>query len=64
MPDNNRIISRNNTLTWIQQHMDELKVDNESEDIDEMVVAMQGDYIQGNIGLTKALMEGKSANEN
>lgn len=52
--------SRENTLKWIQEHMDDLKVDNESEDVDEMVSAMDGRYIHGSIGLSKEMLEGKS----
>lgn len=51
--------SRTNTLRWISEHMDEIKADNESDDIDIIVPKMCATAIEGTIGLTRDMLEGR-----
>ena len=50
--------ARKKTLDWITSHMDELKLDNESESIDLVFGEMKEYTINKVAGLTKEMIEG------
>ncbi|MBR1742972.1 MAG: hypothetical protein IJ733_14110 [Lachnospiraceae bacterium] len=52
--------TRTNTLDWIKSHMEKLKLDNESDDINNIVEEMKGITIDMPIGLTKEILEEKT----
>ena len=62
MPDNNSE-SRINTLNWISSNIDELMLDNDSEDINIIARMMESANLDGSIGLTQEMLMGDSSDE-
>jgi hypothetical protein len=50
--------SRKNTLEWINDNIDRLKLSNESESIDDVVAKMIDVGVGGPIGITREMLEG------
>ena len=62
LPDNNSE-SRINTLNWISSNIDELMLDNDSEDINIIARMMESANLDGPIGLTQEMLMGDSSDE-
>lgn len=55
--------SRKTTLDWIGKHMEQLKQDNSSESIDDVVQQMKNINLAGSAGLTKEMLGGEKSQE-
>ena len=51
--------SHNNTMKWIQNHVEQLKLSNESNSVDDIVSEMDSEIVVGPIGITREMLEGK-----